>query len=489
MTIMSANGARTTKMAPPTGAQATGAPASGAHEPAGFLDHEGLPSPRRFIAVFSVSLGSILLTMDPGMVGVALPNVARSLGVAPSASVLLVVVYNLVLAMTLMPFAALGDRMGLRRLYGIGLVVYAAAASLCFFASDLRMLLALRALEAIGAGAALSVSIAMVRTIYPASQLGRGMGFNTVAAASGAAVAPALGGLVLSFASWRWVFIAGVPLAIISLATVFALPDPERRDHPFDGLGGLLCAATFGLVIGGLEALSRAHVPAVAAGLLLAGAVAGTAFVRHELTEHRPVLPVDLLARPAIGLSILAAFMAVLGSTTLLLALPFGLQAYGFSPAAVGAVIAPYAVATTIFAPAFGMLSDRVSPALLGTVGLVIAGGGLLSLAFIPAHPHQIDIAWRTALCGAGFGMFFSPNGRLVVGSAPRHRAAAASSLVGTTRMIAQASGSTLLGALLAAGLGGSAATALVATGLTALAFICSAARFRFPARRVPSEI
>jgi DHA2 family multidrug resistance protein-like MFS transporter len=316
----------------------------------------------------------------------------------------------------------------------------------------------------------------MVRLTYPPNLLGRGLGLNTMMASLGAAIAPPLSGLVLAYTSWQAVFVVGVPLAVVGLVAIRALPDPEPHDEPFDRGGAVMCAVTFGLLISSLQALGQGAPAAIVAGGLIAGAIAATVFVRHASRTRRPVLPIDLLAQPALALSVASALCAVLSSTVVLLYLPFHLNELGFGSAVIGAMIAPYATAVIIFAPASGMLSDKVAPAVLGTVGMVLAVGGVVSLALLPASVAYFDVAWRTALCGLGFSMFFSPNGRLVVGTVSRNRAAGASSLLATTRMFGQALGSTALAALLALSLSIPAPTA-AAIILAVLALIFSAAR------------
>ncbi len=173
----------------------------------------------------------------------------------------IVTVYQLVLVMMLLPFAGLGERIGLKRIYQLGQLVFTIATVLCFFAKSLPFLLIVRAAQALGAAAALSVSSALVRSIYPPSHLGRGLGINSVVVSSSAALAPTLGGLVLAVAPWPWVFASAVPFAIVSLALGRSLPDPVRRAEPFDVLGAVLCAAMFGLVIGGLESAVHGDSP------------------------------------------------------------------------------------------------------------------------------------------------------------------------------------------------------------------------------------
>ena len=187
---------------------------------------DGLPLPRRIFAIGAISFGTALIIIDGGVANVALPTIARDLNVEPSSVVSIVTVYQLTLVMLMLPFAGLGERIGLKRMYQLGQLVFTVATMLCFFAKSLPFLLIVRGAQAVGAAAALSLSSALLRQIYPAKQLGRGLGINSVVVSSSAAAAPTLGGLVLAIAPWPWVFASAVPFAIASLALGRALPDP-----------------------------------------------------------------------------------------------------------------------------------------------------------------------------------------------------------------------------------------------------------------------
>ncbi len=450
---------------------------------------DGLPRPRRLYAIGAISAGTALVVVDGAIATVALPTIARDLNVPDSAAVAVVTVYQLVLVMTLLPFSGLGDRIGLKRLYQGGQLVFTVATVLCFFAHSLPFLLIVRGVQALGAAAALSVSSALLRSIYPAKQLGRGLGINSVVVSSSAAIAPTLGGVVLGFGNWPWVFASAVPFAIVSLLLGRSLPDVPAQSGRFDVQGAVMCAAMFGLVIGGLESAVHGDSPVVSAAIVLVGAAIGVIYVRRERGEVAPILPVDLVARPVLALSTIGAFTAFVATMTVLLSLPFRLQAsYGLSPQQVGAAIAPWPLTTMFVAPVAGWLSDRYPAGLLGGIGMAVAIAGLSCLALLPADATYIDIAWRMALTGAGFGMFLSPNARLIIGSAPRERAAAAGGLISTTRMTGQTIGATLVAALLALGWGGGATPALVAAGLALVAGICSLARLNPAIRNPPRE-
>ena len=440
---------------------------------------DGLPTPRRYLAILAISSGTALAVIDGSVVTVALPTLAHDLGVQSSTAVLVVTVYQLVLVMTLLPFSALGTRIGLRRLYQYGQLAFLVATVLCFFASSLAFLLLLRAIQALGAAASLSVSSALIRSTYPARQLGRGLGIGNVVVSSSIAIAPTLGGLVLSVASWPWIFAAASPLALLSLLLGRrALPEPVPRDDPYDVRAALLCALTFGLIISGLEDAVHGGSPLIVAAMIGAGALIAVVFVRRELKSKIPILPVDLLLRPAVGLSALGGLLVFIASMTVLLSLPFRLQQqYGFPPGEVGAMITPWPLAIMLIGPTAGMLSDRFPAGMLGGIGMAIATAGLVLLAFLPAHLSHFDLVWRMALSGAGFALFVAPNARLIVHSAPHERAASAGGLISTTRLTGQTLGATLLAALLSVGVGGGPVPALLAAGLAVLAGICSLAR------------
>ena len=442
---------------------------------------EGLPKPRRYFAMVALCLGTSLGVLDGYIVSIALPTLSADLAVRPSEAVLVVTVYQLGLVMTILPFSALGERIGLRRLYQYGQWTFLAASILCFLATRLSFLLCMRFFQALGAAAALSVATALIRETYPRRQLGRGLALNNVVVSSSMAAAPVIGGAILSFLSWRYIFMLTPPLALLSIWLGRRhLPDPVHRPKPYDVAAAALCAATLGLTIGGIEAgVHGGHllltIPAVLAGLSL-----GAAFVRRELKSDAPILPVDLLAHPVIGLAVLAAHLTFIGSSTLMLSLPFRLQAeYGFSPAEVAAAILPWPLTMIVVAPLAAELSDRYRAPLLGSIGMVIATVGVCSLALLPRTLNHWHLAWRMMLVGTGYGMFFSPNARTIVQLTPAHRVASAGGLISTTRLVSQTLGATLLAALLSFGVGATSVTAWVVAGLTLTSLACNLFRLR----------
>lgn len=435
----------------------------------GQTERDGLPFPRRYAAVTAMSLGAAISSVDNGFVNIALPTMARQMGVPPASTVLIVTVFQLMLMMTVLPFASLGDRIGLRRLYQTGQALFAGAALLCFFAKSLPFLVAVRAIMGLGAAMINSVSSALIRMIYPRDRLGVGLSFNTVIAASSASAAPVIGGLLLAKVTWPWLFAALVPVMLLSIAAGHgSLPESEPHEAPFDMKAAILCAAMFGLFVVGVQiGVHGGSLPLALAVTALAIPI-GVVFVRRELVQEVPVLPIDLLREKLILLPLCASMLVHLSTISLMLTMPFRLQhAYGYSPVEAGLAIAPWSIVMMVVAPAAGAMSDKFRPGQLSSAGMVLALAGTLTLVFLPAHPNHFDIGWRFVLTGTGYGLFFSPNSRQIIAGAPPRRAAAAGAIMQTFRLSGQLLGSTMAALWLALGLGDGMAPPLAAAILT----------------------
>ena len=444
-------------------------------------DADGLPMPRRAWAIAAISFGTALFVLDSAVANVALPTIASELGVSNGAVTNVVTVYQLVLVMALLPFSSLGDRIGHRTMYQIGQVIFVIASALTFLVPDFGWLLAARAGQALGAGMALSVSAGMLRNIYPASKLGSGLGINSVIVASSAALAPTLGGFIVQHLDWRWVFVSAAPAAILSLLLGRSLPDPVvRQDRPLQLVSSIWSAVTVLLLIGGLQWATHgaAQVPAI--GAIIAGIVSVFLLVRRERARANPVVPVDLLAKPVLGFSSLAAIAAFMASAALMVALPFRFQqGFGYSPSEVGLLLLPYPLVMLVVSPTAGWLSDRVDATKLGVTGMCFAITGLALLALMQGDPGPYGIAWRLGVAAFGFALFFSPNSRLIIGNAPRDRAAAAGGLLSTSRLLGQTLGAAMIGILLASGMGMGPLPMAFSAALAVVAALCSLVRFK----------
>ncbi len=398
--------------------------------------------------------------------------------------------YQLAVTVTLLPFASIGDIHGHRRVYIWGLAVYTAASLICAVAPSLPILVVGRVLQGFGGAGIMSVNGALVRFIYPRNMLGRGIGFNALVVAGSSAAGPSVAAAIMSVLSWPWVFGLQVPAGIFALWLAHRfLPPTPRAGHPFDPISAVLNAVTFGLFITALDGIGRGQGPATVLVEFAASIVVGWFFVHRQFSLAAPMLPVDLFRRPVFALSVATAICAHAAQLIAFVALPFYFQyVSGLTPIQIGVLITPWPAALVVMAPIAGRLADRYSAGLLGGFGLAVMTLGLLLVLFMPPRPASLDVAWRLAICGIGFGFFQSPNNRLMIASAPRDRAGAGSGMLSTSRLLGQTTGSALValvfgithGADNAVELGTKSAIGMAAA-FAAIAMVLSSLRVRQP--------
>ena len=431
----------------------------------------------------TLMVGLAMSCLDSAIVNVALPAIAHDLHANASDSIWVVNAYQLAVLISLLPFASFGDLFGYRRVYRFGIVLYTAAALISATANSLEMLTLGRALQGLGAAGLMSVNTALVRFTYPRRQLGRGIAVVSLVVAVSSAAGPSVAAAILSLASWPWLFAVNVPIGIATfLLSLRFLPYTPPSEHRFDLWSALLCALMFATLISGISGAGH-NQPARYVALEFVGAIAvGWLLIRRQLTDPMPVLPIDLFRRPIFALSVTTSVCSFVAQGIAFVALPFYFHdVLGASAVATGLLMTPWMVMTAIMAPIAGRLADRYPAGILGGIGLSVLAAGFVLLAFLPVHPTTIEIAWRVAVCGLGFGFFQAPNNRAIVASAPRERSGGAGAIQGTARLLGQSIGAAFVALVFGVAEGGhSAGTAILfAAGFGAIGALASLSRDR----------
>jgi DHA2 family multidrug resistance protein-like MFS transporter len=455
---------------------------------------DGLPQSARNRAMLVIILGIAMAVLDGSIVNLALPGIARELNASAAHAIWVVNAYQIATLVMLLPLAALGERLGYRRVYFAGMALFAVSSVGAMLADSLATLIAARALQGLGAAGIMSVNAALVRLTYPRAQLGRGLAINSMVVALASVAGPSVAAGILSVAPWPWLFALNLPLGAYTLwlgwrALPFNPPSAVVQPRPA-ALYGVLNVLMFTLIFVGGERLGAAASAGRGLGspaawaLLVAGVVVGWVYLRRQWRLAAPLFPVDLLRIPVFALSMGSSVGAFCAQTLAYLALPFLLlEGFGRSPLQAGLLITAWPLAIVVTAPIAGRLIGRYADGLLGAIGMGVFASGLLLLAALPADPSQIDMVWRMALCGAGFALFQSPNNHTIVTSAPLARSGAASGMLGTARLTGQTLGAVLLAATFTVwpshdGTGEWVAL-LLAAAFAVVAGVCSSLRMR----------
>lgn len=456
---------------------------AGSRDDSGLSDSttDGLQGGRRLAAVVTIALGLTMAVLDGSIANLALPTLAGVFEVSAASSIWVVNAYQLAVTVTLLPLAALGEIVGFKRVYRLGMVLFTVASLACALSWSLDSLVAARVLQGFGAAGMLSVNSALVRFIYPRALLGRGFGVNVMVGSVSSAVGPSVAAAILSLGGWQWLFAVNVPIGLLVLAVgVRSLPETPRGSHRFDWGSAGLNALTFGLLISGIDGIGHGGSRVLGCGMIGGAAVAGWLLARRQLSRSNPLLPVDLLRRPVFALSVAAATCSFAAQAMAFVTLPFYLEErLGLSRGVTGLLMTPWPLTVALVAPAAGLLSDRFSPGRMGALGQVLMVCGLVLLAVLPPAPALWDIAWRMSLCGIGFGLFNSPNNRMMMAAAPAHRSGGASGMQATSRLFGQTTGTALVALLFGLlATGGIPVSLGMAAAFSAIAAACSLARW-----------
>jgi DHA2 family multidrug resistance protein-like MFS transporter len=408
---------------------------------------DGLPEGPRLWAIVALALGVIMSALDTAIANTALPAMAAQLHATPADSVWIVNAYQLAMVATLLPVAALGETIGYRRIYITGMVIFTLASLECALSFSLPALIVGRLFQGLGAAMLMGVNTALLRTVYPTKLHGRGFGNNALMVAIGFALGPSLASVILAAASWEWLFgINVVPGVIAFFLARKALPVNKPASHKVDLIAALLNVGAFSMAVLALgDAAHQVGMHKLLPETLIALALF-VLLLRRQKGHPAPLLPVDLFRRPLFALSTLTSICTFAAQALAFVALPFYFEsALGKTPVETGFLMTPWPVLVGVMAPVAGRLSDRYPPGLLGGIGLMILSVGLLTLLRMPVSPSAVDIGWRMALCGVGFGFFQAPNVKAIMSAAPLNRSGSASGMVATARLIGQSTGAALV--------------------------------------------
>jgi MFS transporter, DHA2 family, multidrug resistance protein len=440
---------------------------------------DGLPAPERRRAMFCVMLGLALTNLSSAVVNIALPDVSHSFAISDASSVWVVNAYQLAAIVCLLPVSTIGETLGLKRIYVIGLTVFTLASLGCALSPTLAALVCARLVQGVGAACLSVASTALARVIYPRSMASEGLALVALAVAVPTALGPTVAAMILAVATWPWLFMVNVPLGGLALLLFFKVTPPGARvARPFDPIGTTLNALAFGLLVVGVGALG-ADEPGLGIGEMIAGLVCFAFLFRQQRRHAAPMLPFDLLRMPVFVLSVFTSICSYASQILAFISLPFLFEReLHLTPVHTGLLITAWPAMTAVAALIAGRLLARYSAALLSSIGMAILALGLLLMIVLPDAPANWDVAWRLALCGIGFGLFQTPNNTVMMTAGPVDRSSAAAGMNAVARFVGWTLGSALVALIFS--VGGTGATAIclgVGSAFAAVGAAASGAR------------
>jgi len=408
----------------------------------------------------TVSLGFFMTLLDTAIVNVAIPALTTGLGASLNEVLWVLNGYTLVFAVLLLVSGRLGDMYGQRRVFVLSLAVFVLASLACGIAQNPEQLIGARIVQGVGAAAMMPQTLALVTAVFPEERRGAAFGAWSAVAGLAAVLAPTVGGALVTYASWRWVFLLNLPIGVVAFVmALLVVPEPRRHERQsLDPLGVLLStlaltAVTYGLIEGQRYDWGRIRgfvgIPLVLA--VGAALFAVFLFVQRARQDRQPLIPFVLFRDRDFAVMTFVTAAIVFGSTGLLLPLMIYLQSVlGLSAVTTGLTLVPMTVVILLLAPLGGTLADRVGGKYLLFGGLVVMAGGLLIMDLaVQVDSGRWALLPGLLVAGAGTGMVFAPMNAVAMRRVPPELSGAAAGIISTSRQLGITVGTAGIGALL----------------------------------------
>jgi EmrB/QacA subfamily drug resistance transporter len=410
--------------------------------------------PRKWWILVAVSIGMFMGLLDVTIVNIAMPAIITDLHATVAHASWVLNAYSLVLAVSFLSMGRVADRYGQKRVFLFGLVTFTLFSLLCGFAPTIDWLIAFRAGQGLGGAALLTVSLAIVLGAFPRRQQGTAVGIWGALGTAAAAVGPTLGGLLVTYGHWSWIFFVNVPVGIFAVV-VCALIIPRRiqEAHAQGGIdvpGMLLSGAgLFMLTLALVEGDAWGWTSPAILGLFAAAFLTFPLFMWWERRTASPMFPVSLLrirSFTAANTSILFIGLAMGG--TFLMVVLFLVSVLGYSELRAALALTVMPVIALIVAPNAGRLNDRIGPRLPAATGAACFAVGLILLAQLGGGATLWDVMWRVAFLGLGMGLAMPTLSAASMASLPPQVRGVGSGSLNTMRQIGFTIGVALLVAI-----------------------------------------
>ncbi len=411
-------------------------------------------TPAGVAVVVAATLGSGMTLLDGTVVNVALRTIGEDLDASLAELQWITNGYLLSLASLILLGGSLGDRFGRRRVFVIGTVWFALASLLCGLAPTPLVLILARILQGVGAALLTPGSLSIIQGVFHVDDRARAIGAWSGFGGIAAAIGPFVGGALVQYVSWRWIFLINLPLAVVTVVIAIRTVPETRDPRPpgrFDVPGAVLASAALG---GVTYALIQWGDP-LALWLGVAGVVTGAAFLLVELRSANPMVPCRLFRSRTFSAANLMTLLVYAALGAMLFFLVLQLQTVGgYGALAAGVATLPITVCMLFLAARGGALAARIGPRVPMTFGPVVMGAGtLLLLGVGPDVSYWMDVLPGLTVFGLGLALVVAPLTATVLAAAPDENAGIAS---GVNNAVARAGSLLAVAALpLAVGLGG----------------------------------
>ncbi|MCX9013400.1 MAG: MFS transporter [Candidatus Methanoperedens sp.] len=403
-------------------------------------------------AMFVVSIGVFMATLDGSIVNVALPTLTRHFDTGLSTIQWVLLSYLLTITTLLLTLGRLSDMYGKKPIFSAGLLIFTIGSGLCSLSVSSGQLIAFRVVQGIGAAMLMANGPAIVTQVFPPTERGKALGLIGTVVSIGSMTGPALGGFLIDWLGWQSIFYINIPVGVFG--TVYAMkilrPDELHRNQTFDITGAVLMfISVMALMLGITQGQEIGWDSPIILGLLTLFIFFLGLFLINEKRVKMPMIELSLFRNKPFLASNISGFLSFVAMFAVILLMPYYMEdILGYSTKHVGLALMAVPLIMALVAPLSGWLYDKTNSPLLSSFGMAITALSLFLISGLDSDSGFTDIILRLGLVGLGMGLFQSPNNSIIMGSVPPNRLGIASGMLSTVRNLGMVTGIAVSGAV-----------------------------------------
>lgn len=392
----------------------------------------------RLLIVIITTLSSFNTGFMGSAINIALPVIGMEFNASAISISWISTAFLLTTAITLLPFGKFSDIYGRAKFFKLGVMIFAVSSLVCGLSSNTVLMIAFRSLQGVGSSMISTTAITILVSIFPITSRGKMIGINTTGVYLGLSSGPFLGGLILQYIGWRYIFYSSFLLMAICgiLALIVIRQDWYEKAETVDFKGSVYYIIIFSVIVLGLTSIKSIFgIILFAVGILLL-----MIFIKSESKIENPILDLNIFrSNKQFTFSNIAALINYLSTFAIAFLMSLYLQTIReLSAQQAGLILVTQPIMMAIFSPLAGIISDKIEPRIVASIGMAILSAGLIVFIFLTPYTSIAIIVFNLAFIGFGFALFSSPNTNAVMSSVDKKYFGVAASTLGSMRMFGQ---------------------------------------------------
>jgi EmrB/QacA subfamily drug resistance transporter len=405
----------------------------------------------KWMILATISTGAFMASLDGSIVNITLPTLVKTFNTSFTDTKWIVLIYYLIVTSFILPFGRLGDVIGKKKIYLTGSIVFTIGSLLCGLSNSLITLTVSRAVQGLGGAMLMSLGFAIITNIFGPKERGKALGIVATSVSIAVIAGPTLGGMLLEYLSWRYIFYINIPVGIFSVYMIikYIEPDQVRNKNMFKLQSAISLFAFMISLLMGISSAGKTGLSTTTIAYFSVFVISLILFIIFEMKAKNPIMDFSLFKNRTFTIGLISGIIVFISLAGVLVLLPFYLEnILGFKSGKTGMLISIIPFFMGISSPIAGIMADKIGSKIVTIAGLLMLLAGFTAVSGISANTGEVEFLSRLVLIGAGMGFFMTPNNNAIMGEVPKNRLGVSSGMLALSRTLGQALGVAVLGAL-----------------------------------------